>query len=180
MFTLFCTITMIALSNANSLCQFSVDGDKIDLTPLTALNGSFTWTASSDSDQFPNNTYTFEMQFCGPVKSSYKNCENVTQSAINRIVYPITNDSECVSLGQYNIVAFDATPSSLNGVVVNYYHGTYINHITALNTAVYIECDENQEMSGITYRHIRMANDSTLINGDNNYIGGQSHFKLYS
>eukprot|EP01083_Nonionella_stella_P242636 846189_1 len=114
------------------------------------------------------------MQFCAPVTSSYKQCENVTKySAINRIEYPITNDSECVSLGQYNVYAFDATPSSKNGVAVNYYHGTYIGHITALNSVVYLECDTEQEMSGITYRHLRMINDTAAeYNGDGNWIGG--------
>ena len=57
---------------------------------------------------------------------------------INRIDYPVTDNSSCVSLGEYNAVAFDVTPSSLTGVV-SYYHGTFINHITALNTIVYLD-----------------------------------------
>ena len=118
------------------------------------------------------------MQFCKPVTSSYSQCANVTSnSVINRIDYPVTDNSSCVSLGEYNVVAFDVTPSSLTGVAVSYYHGTFINHITALNTIVYLECDETQEMSGIIYRHQRLAKDAA---DQNVYVGGQSHFKLFT
>ena len=126
------------------------------------------------------------MQFCKPVVSAYPElCDQdprLKNSAINRIDYPITNTSKCVSLGRYDIMAYTATPSSLTGVAVYYYFGTFINHITAMQTAVYLECDQEEAMTPPIYRHYRIANDTFFSVGENSIysslVGAQSHFKI--
>lgn len=124
------------------------------------------------------------MQFCKPVISQYPElCDKdprLRNSAINRIyVDPVTNISECVSLGQYNIMAFNATPSSLTGTAIYYFWGSFINHITTLSSVIYLECDPTQEMSFPIYRHQRIAND-TYDEAHGGLVGGQSHFNIHT
>lgn len=145
-------------------------------------NGSYTWTQDANVTG-KMDTYIFEMQFCGPVTNSpYKACDSL--SAVNLILQ--SNTSNCMSLGDGTLYSVNENPSSHNGLFMAYYHGTYINQITALNSKIFIEC--NQTVGTLTtpyLEHFTKGNSYIRECIDPNdsrdlYLGGQFHFRANS
>lgn len=124
--------------------------------------------------------YIFEMSLCVPVVTSYNQACNYANSPINQIN---SNDTtSCQNLGDVNVFSTDITGLSLlfdgkcwthkslfismhaeetctpsgAGVMLQYYHGYYINDITPLSIIYYIECDPSVDgMTAPIMEHVR-------------------------
>jgi len=131
-----CAITVSAF------CGTTVNGKKVDLSVLTAKNGSY------DIDATWNGTkYTFELQVCDNVESRFKGC--TVPSPVNQID-PATG--ECVNVGDLTTTAWDENPSK-QGIYVTYYHGQNINSVIHRSARIYFECNST-EIGSPVFEHV--------------------------
>jgi len=71
-----------------------------------------------------------------------------------------------------NVQSIDENPEK-DGIFLTYYHGHFINHITAAQSIIYFICDERQEMSNPFAEHVRSCGDP---NDGDTVVGDQYHF----
>eukprot|EP01084_Bolivina_argentea_P009092 17022_1 len=163
-------MSVFGLAYSQSNCIFDINNKRYDLRPLMAANGSYTW---QEVDAQTNESYIFEMQVCGAVKTAYPKVCKHENSAINMI--PVANQSICYSYGQYNVYSTDEAPYK-DGIFLSYYHGTMVNHIYFMSTNIYIICDNTTVMSIPSFEHSRDCIDPD----DKMALGPQGHFKIFT
>eukprot|EP01110_Echinostelium_bisporum_P001599 TRINITY_DN1379_c0_g1_i1.p1 TRINITY_DN1379_c0_g1~~TRINITY_DN1379_c0_g1_i1.p1 ORF type:complete len:164 (+),score=43.89 TRINITY_DN1379_c0_g1_i1:29-520(+) len=133
---------LIAFVAAAPICGTYVHGKKVDLSPLRATNGSYTFSAT-----WNGTLYDFELQVCGNVVTHSKGC--TVPSPVNQIN---AQTGECTYVGDLTTTAWDEDPSG-NGVYVTYYHGQNVDSVIHRAARIYFECDKTQ-VGSPSFEHV--------------------------
>jgi len=134
-----CASTVIMV---DALCGYTVNGKVVDMSPLTAKNGSYEITAVWNDTK-----YTFELQVCKNVDTQFKGC--TVPSPVNQI-NPATG--ECINVGDLATTAWDENPSQ-KGIYVTYYHGQNIDSVIHRSARIYFECNAT-EIGSPVFEHV--------------------------
>jgi hypothetical protein len=125
-----------------STCQFTYQGKVYDLATLMLPTGYYwkemlylTNAANLQSNTAPATvTMNFELNICANVKSQFPSC--TMPSPINMIT---ADGKNCTALGDLRTMSMDLTPFQ-DGVMVEYWHGEWMDNIHSYATTVYITC----------------------------------------
>jgi len=121
----------------NTTCSITINGKLMDFTPLSNKMYSSTGT-------WNNTKYNFEVQVCGTVVSSFKNCSSI--SPVNQI----DGSGRCVRIGDIATTTWDPNPYE-DGAYLTYYHGDKIDNVIHRSARIYFICDTKQGVPGFEH-----------------------------
>merc|ERR1711941_255107 len=124
----------VATSPQAQSCKFTdSSGYTYDFSSLTTTN----LTGYNFHNSLNGTDYLWQINVCANVQKPFSsNCSRVGPGySIN------TTNGDCLVLGDVNTYAFDTTPEN-DGVMLTYYHGDYVNHITSITSRLYLVCSQ--------------------------------------
>ena len=127
-------------------------------------------------DETTTAEYIYELNVCEPVQSAYSSC-SVANSPFNQIEAHNTN--VCVNLGDTDVWSMDLTPYK-DGLMLQYFHGYYVNNIQPASTTYYIICNASEAMSFPYVEHVRSCLQQPGPDNAGYRLGMQYHVKIFT
>mmetsp|Transcript_10866 Transcript_10866/g.11946 ORF Transcript_10866/g.11946 Transcript_10866/m.11946 type:complete len:182 (-) Transcript_10866:28-573(-) len=167
------TVFVIVGATATTIpCKFTAAGKNYDLTALIPSNGSYVWQQPLNDTGHVEN-FWFQLSPCGDVAPFFDSCKRA--SPLNQVS---ANKTTCKALGDSTVYAWDETPFK-DGVMLNLYHGDYINHVTSSQARIYFICDATQ-FGKFHVEHVRTCKDYNDASHPGVILGDQYHFRINS
>ncbi|KAL3847433.1 hypothetical protein ACJMK2_018342 [Sinanodonta woodiana] len=170
---LYCLNSVSAHTAAQS-CMYKdpATGKVYDLRPLINPQGFYKWTQSiwsiggNSLDSLSADTQmnvTFYLQVCKNLATPPPPCKDVG------FAYSVTDDGTCTSWGNVDVATFDVVPFQ-DGIFLQAYYGTVVNHFSRMSSNVYFICNQFNKKSKATAEMPTFEHVKASIN--------QAHFRF--